>query len=104
AGAPIGRVDIPENVRVTALESKQDLVPALDGATNPSSWTTLRDETARFSNEAPGTFFSPLNSHDANRYATMALMHPTVHTDAGIMAFMPAGGKTTITDYYAIRR
>jgi pimeloyl-ACP methyl ester carboxylesterase len=103
AGAPIGRIDIPPGVGVTSLESREDIVPTLDGAPNCSSWTTIREETPRLSNEAPGTVFSPRNSHDANRYATMALNHPNVNADPRIMVFMPAGGKSVITDYYAIR-
>jgi pimeloyl-ACP methyl ester carboxylesterase len=39
AGAPIARSvgDLPESVRVLALENDHDVVPAIDGAANPAS-------------------------------------------------------------------
>jgi len=43
AGAPIGRFEVPAGVQVLALENRNDVVPALDGADNPdrANVTTL---------------------------------------------------------------
>jgi hypothetical protein len=43
AGAPIGRFEVPAGVQVLAVENRNDLVPALDGADNPdrANVTTL---------------------------------------------------------------
>lgn len=48
AGSPIGHVKMPGDISVMSLEEKQDIVPKLDGASNPSSpnWVTVtRDLT-----------------------------------------------------------
>jgi hypothetical protein len=43
AGAPIGRFEVPSGVQVLAVENRNDVVPALDGADNPdrANVTTL---------------------------------------------------------------
>jgi hypothetical protein len=43
AGAPIGRFEVPAGVQVLAVENRNDVVPALDGADNPdrANVTTL---------------------------------------------------------------
>jgi pimeloyl-ACP methyl ester carboxylesterase len=43
AGAPIGRFEVPAGVQVLAVENRNDLVPALEGADNPdrANVTTL---------------------------------------------------------------
>ena len=49
AGAPIGRVDVPDDVTVLALENSSDVVPILDGARNddgPNVTTVVVDTDA----------------------------------------------------------
>ena len=41
SGSPIGTMPISPNIHVVALEGSQYLVPTLDGATNPQTWTTV---------------------------------------------------------------
>jgi hypothetical protein len=43
AGSPIGLVDVPPSVTVLSLENAGDVVPELDGVSNPArpSWTTV---------------------------------------------------------------
>lgn len=43
AGSPVGLVQMPENVKVLSLENSGDIVPHLDGRSNPdtSNWTTV---------------------------------------------------------------
>ena len=40
-GSLIGTMPISPNIHVVALEGSQDLVPTLDGAVNPKTWTTV---------------------------------------------------------------
>lgn len=37
AGSPVGRIDVPDSVRVLSLENSGDLVPHLDATDNPSA-------------------------------------------------------------------
>ncbi|MGL6235622.1 MAG: alpha/beta hydrolase [Segniliparus sp.] len=43
AGSPVGLVDMPGSVKVLSLENSGDIVPHLDGRSNPdtSNWTTV---------------------------------------------------------------
>jgi hypothetical protein len=99
AGAPIGGMNIPSSIHVTALEATQDFVPTLDGKENPSSWTTLREGGHALA-DANGSM-SPWGVHSANQYGVMAKENPTVNTDPAIGGFFQ--GKLTVTDYYASR-
>lgn len=109
AGAPIGRMDIPSTVHVTALESSQDAIPKLDGATNPTDWGAgiKNQETARIGGEDRSTTFSPANVHDAARYAQMAQNY-SKEVDPGLQQFLarPEGENQsmTVSDYQAVRQ
>jgi hypothetical protein len=101
AGSPIGAMNIPATTHVTAFEARQDLVPTLDGTPNPTSWTTIRHDASAFSTENPSSTFTPLEAHDANRYAVMAKENTDVSTDPAIAKFF--GGSQSVTDFYAHR-
>ncbi|QCR43072.1 hypothetical protein C1N91_05445 [Curtobacterium sp. SGAir0471] len=109
AGAPIGRMDIPSTVHVTALESPQDAVPKLDGASNPSNWDAgiSNQETARLNGEDGSTTMSPKNVHDAARYAQMARNYSS-DVDPELQEYLarPQGEHDymKVTDYQAIRK
>jgi len=61
-------------------EESQDLVPTLDGATNPKTWTTVHQTGCPFVGES----------------------NPTVNNDPNITRFL--GGTLTVTDYAAVRK
>ncbi|MFJ6172498.1 hypothetical protein [Curtobacterium sp. NPDC092190] len=113
AGAPIARMDIPNSVKVTALESPQDAVPKLDGADNPTSWGAGigSQETATLDAEGSSTTMHPGNVHDAARYSQMAREY-SHEVDQGLSDYLggkPAGTEQkdysmTVKDYQAVRR
>ncbi|MCM3522712.1 hypothetical protein [Curtobacterium sp. P97] len=103
AGSPIGAMDIPSDVHVTALESTADPIAALDGTPNPRDWTTLRGDPPLKANEHDAPTVA--TAHDANRYAVMASGDPSVNDDPAITQFLGGNGKTTtVTDYQVQRR
>lgn len=57
AGSPISDFDIPAGTRVLSVEHADDLVPNLDGGTNPdrSHWTTVTVDRAHAPGESPGS-------------------------------------------------
>jgi len=101
AGSPIGTMPISPNIHVVALEGSEDLVPTLDGATNPKTWTTVHQTGYPLVGESNPTM-NPANVHNANRYAVMAVNNPTVNNDPNITRFL--GGTLTVTDYAAVRK
>jgi dienelactone hydrolase len=101
AGAPIGGMNIPSATHVTAFEARQDAVPTLDGAANPSSWTTIHQNAYRLANEDMPFPSSPANAHLADRYGVMAKANPAVNNDPAIGKFFR--GTLTVTDQYATR-
>ena len=101
AGSPIGTMPISPNIHVVALEGSQDLVPTLDGATNPKTWTTVHQTGYPLVGEGNPTM-NPANVHNANRYAVMAINNPTVNNDPNVARFL--GGTLTVTDYAAVRK
>ncbi len=67
SGAPIARFDIPKSVHVLSLEHEQDIVPRLEGETNPDrrTWVTVRRDVS-------GDTDDPIAAHDRNLYAKTA--------------------------------
>ena len=100
AGSPIGAMPISPAIHVVALEGSQDLVPTLDGASNPKTWTTVHQSGYPLVGEHNPTM-TPVNVHDANRYAVMAINNPAVNNAPDITRFL--GGNLTVTDYAAVR-
>ena len=92
---------ISPNIHVVALEGSQDLVPTLDGAVNPKTWTTVLQTGYPLVGESNPTM-NPANVHNANRYAVMAINNPSVNNDPNITRFF--GGTLTVTDYAAVRK
>ena len=92
---------ISPNIHVVALEGSEDLVSTLDGATNPKTWTTVHQTGYPFVGESNPTM-NPANVHNANRYAVMAIINPSVNNDPNITRFL--GGTLTVTDYAAVRK
>ena len=102
AGSSISGIAIPDDVRVTALEADEDLVPVAAGGRNPESWTTVGGPGSLLAGESDSTIIYPGNVHDANRYAVMAAEHAEINTDPQIARFF--SGEVTATDYYATRK
>ncbi|WP_158253935.1 hypothetical protein [Cryobacterium sp. N22] len=102
AGSSISGMAIPDDVRVTALEADEDLVPVAAGGRNPESWTTVGGPGSLLAGESDSTIIYPGNVHDANRYAVMAAEHAEINTDPQIARFF--SGEVTATDYYATRK
>jgi len=100
-GSPIGTMPISPEIHVVALEGSQDLVPTLDGAVNPKTWTTVHQTGYPLVGESNPTM-NPANVHNANRYAVMAINNPSVNNDPNITRFF--GGTLTVTDYAAVRK
>lgn len=71
AGSPIGRIDISPGVQVLALENQHDIVPHLDGATNPDrpNETTVTFDSQRGSfgaNHDTRTYYEAASTLDAS--------------------------------------
>jgi poly(3-hydroxybutyrate) depolymerase len=98
AGSPIARFDIPESVGVLAYESTQDVMPALDGGTNPSRWKTVHDMAPTLATEDARKVILPDSAHDLDRYARMAAIHSDAETGPSIAKYFR--GHLTITDSY----
>ena len=79
-GSSIGTMPISPNIHVVALEGSQDLVPTLDEAVNPKTWTTVHQ----------------------TGYALVGESNPTVNNDPDITRFL--GGPLTVTDYASVRK
>ena len=92
---------ISPNIHVVALEGRQDIVPSLDVATNPKTWTTVHQTGYPLVGESNPSM-NPANVHNANLYAVMAINNPAVNNDTNITRFL--GGTLTVTDYAAVRR
>jgi pimeloyl-ACP methyl ester carboxylesterase len=67
SGAPIARFAIPSSVRVLSLEHEQDIVPRLEGESNPDrpTWVTVRRDVS-------GEVRDPITAHDRMLYAETA--------------------------------
>ncbi|KQS17153.1 hypothetical protein [Frigoribacterium sp. Leaf186] len=99
AGSPIANFDIPSTTRVTSLESGQDPIAILDGASNPTTANrTLVSGDAPSLHTDDGSV-NPSNAHDALRYASMASASPA-NADPDISRFL--GG--TSEDFFVTRR
>ena len=92
---------ISPKIHVVALEGRQDLVPTLDGATNPKTWTTVHQTGYPLVRES-NPIMNPANVHNPNRHAVMAIINPTVNNDPNITRFLR--GTLTVTDYAAVRK
>lgn len=101
AGAPIGRMEIPDRTKVFGLEASQDPVAALDGTTSPRGWTPIRESTVRLTTDGNKTL-SPIDVHNADRYGAMGLNNPEIPPGTGAL-FVPPDGFVTVEDYFATR-
>ena len=99
AGSPIARFEIPDDVDVLTWEANQDVVPSLDGKTNPKDWTTVRRDGPPLATESNGKVLLALDAHDLDRYARMAADEPGISGNPKIKRFFD--GNITITDHYA---
>lgn len=97
AGAPIGRMDIPDSTAVTSFEAREDPVARLDGATNPSrdGWNTISAPAPALSGHGGEQDFA--TAHNASRYAIMARQHPDSPGLAEVDRFLQ--GQQTVQDY-----
>lgn len=70
AGSPVGRIEVPAEVSVLALEHEQDAVPMLDAADNPDrpNWTTVRRELSDVEGTLDGVR-GPGAAHSTDNYA-----------------------------------
>jgi hypothetical protein len=103
AGAPIGRFEVPSGVQVLAVENRNDVVPALDGADNPdrANVTTL---TFGANEGDVGTNHSLFNT-----YAVAAADLPTGDPSyaawlESARGFLNPANQTSSTNTYAITR
>jgi hypothetical protein len=99
AGSPIGRIDIPPGVQVLALENQHDIVPHLDGATNPDR---PNQTTVTFDSQQ-GDFGG---NHDTATYAGNAQQILDGSTNPSIQGFrksastfLPVAGSGAVSDY-----
>jgi hypothetical protein len=103
AGAPIGRFEVPAGVQVLAVENRNDVVPALDGADNPdrANVTTLTFGANK------GDVGKNHSLHDA--YAVAAENPPTGDPSyaawlESARGFLNPANQTSTTGTYAITR
>lgn len=103
AGAPIARFEVPAGVQVLALENRNDLVPALEGADNPdrANVTTL---TFSDNKGAMGENHS-LNDTYAPAAADLPAGDPSYAAwRESAQGFLDPANQTSTTDTYAITR
>ncbi len=71
-GSPIARIDVPDDVSVLSVENAQDLVPRLEGASNPDrpNWITVTRDLDDSEGVDPDTGYNTLGAaHLTARYA-----------------------------------
>jgi len=105
AGSPVGRIDVPADVQVLALENRHDIVPHLDAAPNPDrpNQTTV---TFDLQNGSLG------DNHDTNKSYALAghsldtSTHPSVRafTDSAAPFLAPDSRTTTSHTVYDLTR
>ena len=103
AGAPIGRFAVPAGVQVLAVENRNDLIPALDGADNPDRANVT---TMTFSDNK-GTMGENHSLRDA--YAAAAADLPAgdpsyAAWQESARGFLNPENQTSTTDTYASTR
>lgn len=109
-GSPIGKVPVPEEVQVMAVEHRQDPVPRLEGRSNPdrAGWVTV----TRDLDGAPGTADRASSAHRSDLYAETAAAvdasdDPSVAAwRAGSRAFFAGPGEASsivVRDYRIAR-
>ena len=86
AGSPVAGIHPPPNVQVLSIENKYDLVPHLDGSSNPSSpnWTTVTFENQHHS---VGGNHSLTGDNNSGNYIQFADQIDT-SSDPSVNAFM----------------
>lgn len=108
SGAPVARLDIPEEVSVLSLEHREDLVPGLEGADNPdrATWVTVRRRLA----DEFGAAGRASRAHQVDHYAATARM-VDVSDDPSLTAwregaapFVGDGAAEAVTIDYDIER
>jgi pimeloyl-ACP methyl ester carboxylesterase len=85
AGAPIARIDIPNNVQVLALENSHDIVPHLDAADNPDRPNLT---TVTFDNQQ-GTI---VGDHSIEQVYVPAAQALDTSTDPSVTAYRDSAG------------
>jgi pimeloyl-ACP methyl ester carboxylesterase len=106
AGAPIGRIDVPANVQVLALENSHDIVPHLDAAENPdrANVTTVTFDAQHGNiddNHALGATYVPAaTALDGSTDASVTAFRDS----AGAFLSTPDGGATVQTTVYQYTR
>lgn len=108
SGAPIARLDVPEEVLVLSLEHREDLVPGLEGAENPDRATrvtvrrTLADEF--------GADGRASRAHHVGRYVDTARLVDASDDPSltawreGAAPFLGGGAAEAVTIDYDIER
>ncbi|WP_062381593.1 hypothetical protein [Demequina pelophila] len=77
AGSPTGRIAVPAAVQTLHLENSRDLVPGLDGRTNPAAanrTTVVHDRRASTRADAPDRSTTPGQAHALEGYAQTAAL------------------------------
>lgn len=102
-GAPVGAFPVPDEVAVLSVEHVQDIVPRLDGVTNPdrAGWTTVRVDLG-------DTVERASQAHDSRRYAGSSVaidrlidsgQEPSLTSWAASAApFLAGSGPVAVTD------
>ncbi|WP_338750298.1 hypothetical protein [Janibacter alittae] len=108
AGAPVARLDVPDDVSVLSLEHTEDLVPGLDGADNPDreGWVTVEREVG----DVLGPDDGATDAHAAELYTQTGHLVDESHDPSlvawrdGADAFLDGGGGDPVVIDYAVER
>lgn len=108
SGAPVARLDVPDDVSVLSIEHTEDLVPGLEGADNTDRerWVTVERSVA----DDLGPDGRASQAHDNARYAETARMVDAADDRsldawrAGATPFVGRAGELTVTIDYDIER
>jgi hypothetical protein len=97
AGAPVAGFRVPATISVLSLEHAEDIVPGLDGRSNPdrARWLTVSRSTRPPGGNADQAVAHALDSYVATAAAVDASGDPSVHRwRAGLAPFLAAPGAT----------
>ena len=67
-GAPVGKMEIPADVRALHLEHVDDVVPAADGVRNPATPNRVTAYLSGYANSSDHLELDPMNAHAIENY------------------------------------
>ncbi|SDQ88969.1 hypothetical protein [Quadrisphaera sp. DSM 44207] len=107
AGSPVAGAAVPRDVAVLSLEHADDVVPALEGASNPdtATWTTVRADTAGPAHAASGYAATGALVDASDHPSLVAWRHAAApFLDGAPEAGGPGGATSAVATEWVARR